>query len=270
MVGWSRQMLYSGFNILPRSVIRSANSIDRSDNLDVMSLKTMTKNNNLPDKLAPPMQNAPGAFIFNPQGTSPFYRFVTVQHSGPDCVDIWSSVPYLQPVEVEGETYVENTIQTYGVQIPYTERIDGQLFTRFRTEHRTRTVPVTRFRKQLEESTDAHVEQTYTVSVPYTEFVGGVSVTRSRLETRTRLASQNEIPHTLASKPESNTHKFNALRFFDTRGVTLAADELLTNVGICFQAIQIAEVDHVVPYFEKLLNPETKFVIIDYSSDNAT
>ena len=39
LVGWSRQMLYSGFNTLPRSVIRSANSIDRSDNLDVMRLK---------------------------------------------------------------------------------------------------------------------------------------------------------------------------------------------------------------------------------------
>ena len=41
LVGWSRQMLYSGFNILPRSVIRSASSIDRSDNLDVMSLELM-------------------------------------------------------------------------------------------------------------------------------------------------------------------------------------------------------------------------------------
>ena len=38
VVGWSRQMLYLGFNILPRSVIRSANSIDRSDNLDVIPL----------------------------------------------------------------------------------------------------------------------------------------------------------------------------------------------------------------------------------------
>ena len=38
MVGWSRQMLYSGFNILSRSVIRSANSIDRSDNSDVIHL----------------------------------------------------------------------------------------------------------------------------------------------------------------------------------------------------------------------------------------
>ena len=38
MVDWSRQMLYSGFYILPRSVVRSAYSIDRSDNLDVITL----------------------------------------------------------------------------------------------------------------------------------------------------------------------------------------------------------------------------------------
>ena len=38
MVGWSRQMLYSGFNILPRSVIRSADFNGRSDNLDVIPL----------------------------------------------------------------------------------------------------------------------------------------------------------------------------------------------------------------------------------------
>ena len=40
VVGWSRQMLYSGFNILPRSVIRSANLNGRSDNLDVIRLNS--------------------------------------------------------------------------------------------------------------------------------------------------------------------------------------------------------------------------------------
>ena len=40
LVGWSRQVLYSGLNTLPRSVVRSANSIDRSDNLDVIRLRT--------------------------------------------------------------------------------------------------------------------------------------------------------------------------------------------------------------------------------------
>ena len=38
LVGWSRSVLYSGFNILPRSVIRSAYFNGRSDNLDVIHL----------------------------------------------------------------------------------------------------------------------------------------------------------------------------------------------------------------------------------------
>ena len=38
-VGWSRQMLYSGFNILHRSVFWSAYFNGRSDNLDVIPLK---------------------------------------------------------------------------------------------------------------------------------------------------------------------------------------------------------------------------------------
>ena len=39
LVGWSRQMLYSGFNTLPRSVFRSADLNGRSDNTDVIRLK---------------------------------------------------------------------------------------------------------------------------------------------------------------------------------------------------------------------------------------
>ena len=43
LVGWSRQMLYSGFNIFPRSVFWSADFNGRSDNLDVMSLAAINK-----------------------------------------------------------------------------------------------------------------------------------------------------------------------------------------------------------------------------------
>ena len=41
LVGWSRHMLYSGFNILPRSVITSTCLNGRSDNLDVVMLKSI-------------------------------------------------------------------------------------------------------------------------------------------------------------------------------------------------------------------------------------
>ena len=37
-IGWSRNMLYSGVNILPRSVFWSANFNGRSDNSDVIPL----------------------------------------------------------------------------------------------------------------------------------------------------------------------------------------------------------------------------------------
>ena len=40
--GWSRNMLYSGFNILPRSVFWSASCNGRSDNADVIPLVPMT------------------------------------------------------------------------------------------------------------------------------------------------------------------------------------------------------------------------------------
>ena len=45
LVGWSRSVLYSGLDILPRSVTRSANSIGRSDNLDVIHLRSRTRLN---------------------------------------------------------------------------------------------------------------------------------------------------------------------------------------------------------------------------------
>ena len=37
-IGWSRNMLYLGFSILPRSVVWSANPVSRSDISDVMRL----------------------------------------------------------------------------------------------------------------------------------------------------------------------------------------------------------------------------------------
>ena len=43
LVGWSRLMLYSGFNNLPRSVFWSANLNGRSDNTDVIRLKQINR-----------------------------------------------------------------------------------------------------------------------------------------------------------------------------------------------------------------------------------
>ena len=42
-IGWSRNMLHSGFNISPRSVFWSADSNGRSDNTDVIHLQLEKK-----------------------------------------------------------------------------------------------------------------------------------------------------------------------------------------------------------------------------------
>ena len=47
-IGWSRNVLHSGFNILPRSVFWSANFNGRSDNLDVIRLMNDSENPYLP------------------------------------------------------------------------------------------------------------------------------------------------------------------------------------------------------------------------------
>ena len=41
LVGWSRQLLYLGYSVLPRSVFWSADSNGRWDNLDVMCLNQL-------------------------------------------------------------------------------------------------------------------------------------------------------------------------------------------------------------------------------------
>ena len=41
LVGWSRSMLYLGFNTLPRSIVRSAGFARRWDNLDVIQLSSV-------------------------------------------------------------------------------------------------------------------------------------------------------------------------------------------------------------------------------------
>ena len=62
------------------------------------------------------MQNAPGVFVTNPDGCAPFYRFVSIRLEA-DCLEVWETLPTLESQEYEGETYVENVIQTYAVQV---------------------------------------------------------------------------------------------------------------------------------------------------------
>ena len=128
-----------------------------------MSLN-MNNTNNIPDGSKPPMQNDPG--VFTPYGTSPFYKFVTVCVSGQG-IQIWESLPVPEIAEHDEDTYVENTIESYSVNVPYTTQADGESKTEFRIQNRKRTVQILK-RRQPQGTEERLEEHTYTACVPYT------------------------------------------------------------------------------------------------------
>ena len=159
----------------------------------------------------------------------PVFRFATAQMDSKGNIVIATSrarqklvAPLSGNVDPEldpkGILYTENVMQNYTVSVPYTEKDeDGNLITKIRTETRTRSVPVTRYRKRNEDEQEAFdekmaehkakmksgeieapkvmpavattVAQEYQTQVPYTVVEDGKKVTRTRVETRTRTVS---------------------------------------------------------------------------------
>jgi len=238
------------------------------------------KETDIPDSSRPPMQNAPGVVVSDSFGCVPFYRFVSICLSE-DSVEVIETLPTwgnsIRPAEENAdsdtvETYVENVIQTYAISVPYTEQTGGETLTKFRTEHRTRTVPVTRRRKQSNDAEEKTEEHSYTVCVPYTEMIDGVPVVRSRLETRTRHVSKDQLPSKLHPLQQSQSYARNELSFYDVGGQQLDVDDVLESLDGHVPVIQIADPDHLVPYFSAILKPETRFLVVNVSpepGDNA-
>ena len=225
-------------------------------NPDVMSLN-MNNTNNIPDGSKPPMQNDPG--VFTPYGTSPFYKFVTVCVSGQG-IQIWESLPVPEIAEHDEDTYVENTIESYSVNVPYITQADGESKTEFRIQNRKRTVPI--LKRRQPKGTEVRLEEhTYSACVPYTEMIDGIPVPRSRLETRTRPASDNELPKSLAPLQQSKSYVSSNLSFYDIHGNKL--EDVLESLEQYTPAIQIADADHIVPYFSRVLQPETLFLVVN-------
>ena len=127
----------------------------------------------IPESFVPPIQCVPGAnlseTIFSSvENSAPFYQFVTIRQAGDSNIEIWSSKPALSRPELSEDTYVENVVQTYSVQIPYTDQQDGKLIIKFRTEHRNRTVAITKFLPK----TDTPKAVSYThLTLPTTPYV---------------------------------------------------------------------------------------------------
>ena len=219
-------------------------------------------NSTLPDSSTPPMQNPPGVFSSNPDGCAPFYRFVSISKADAG-IEIWESLPILKSPDYDGETYIENVIQTYSVHVPYTTESDGETVTKFRTEHRTRTVPIKKkTRKASAGLPGSSREHSFTVCVPYTEMIDGIPVTKSRLETRTRHVSEHETP--LGMKPllQSKSYSRNSVKFYDVDGRELDIDDVLAGLDGYVPVIQIADSDHIVLYFSRILLPETLLLVV--------
>ncbi len=221
----------------------------------------MAQENPIPCGLEPPIQNAPGVFASTPDGCSPFYRFVTIRKCD-DQIEVWEALPKLETTKFEGETYTENVIQTYAIQVPYTTQVDGQMITKLRTEHRTRTVPVQKRRVVSNDAEKAQVERSYTVSVPYSELIDGVPFTRTRLETRTRLVSSDEVPLQLVPSYQSVSYRREYVTLYSIEGKKLDLDEALSKLDQCFPVIQLADPGHIVPFFKKILKASTLFVVV--------
>ena len=223
----------------------------------VMSL-IMNNTHNIPDGLKPPMQNDPG--VFTSYGNSPFYKFVTACVKG-ERIHLWESLPVPDIGENDEDVYLENVIEPYSLIVLHTTQVDGESITEFRTQNRKRTVPILK-RRRAKGTEEKFEEQTYTSCVPYTVVIEGIPVARSRLETHTRLAPENELPQNLVPLQQSDSYALSNLDFYDIHGDKLEITNVLDILVQYTPAIQIADPIHVVPFFSRVLQPETLFLVV--------
>ncbi len=103
--------------------------------------------------IEPPMQpeTETQEILMSPDPTSiPTFAFVVASLSEDGQIEIARSVPVQQPLPPEAIanlTQTETVQQTYTVNVPYTELVDGKQVTKMRQEQRTREVQVKRLGK---------------------------------------------------------------------------------------------------------------------------
>jgi hypothetical protein len=214
------------------------------------------------------MQNPPGVFACSPDGCTPFFRFVSICRTENDTdngarigIEVWESIPTLKPIDTGGDEYVENEIQTYALHMPCTTPSNGVAITKFSTYYKTRTVPIKKVSNE-HDGDEKSETRVYNVYVPYSEIVDGIWVSRSRIERRSRLVSENEIPQTLEPLQRSKSYVRECLNFYDVDGRKLDVDDELESLDGYVPVIQIADPDHIAPYFSTILKPETRFLVI--------
>jgi len=192
------------------------------------------------------------------------------------------------PKAPEGHVfYTENVTQNYTVSVPYTEMVDGKRISRVRTETKTRTVPLQRVRKMNEEelaaaekkaaeekkegkvkekipvATPHAVEVPYFVTVPYTETNSeGEAVTKTRQVKRMRTVQVLRGKTETTSENSNSTYALDKIQCFNASGEAVDVEALKSNAEERRPVILIQSKDHIDPYFELILKPETLFVVI--------
>ena len=182
--------------------------------------------------------------------------------------------------------YTENVTQNYTVAVPYTEEVDGVQVEKIRYETRTRTVPVQKIRKMTAPelaaskkkraempkedkeakpvATQHAVTVSYTIEVPYTDTNDrGEQVQKIRKETRTRAIQVYRGKTETTSEKHTSSHPLESLSFFNASGAPVALDSVKETAGDeRLPVVLIQSKDHIDPYFELILKPETLFVTI--------
>jgi len=224
----------------------------------------MDSNESQQAKLVPPMQTIPGEALYDTlmSDSIPRYRFGVARIDEQGKVEICESIPTKEalPTITDGESYTENVIQTYSVHVPYTAIVNGVSETKYRTEHRTRTVPIQRIGPKPGEE-DQWETKTFTVSVPYTENVGDTIVRRARLETRTRLARIDESPRKFVPKEVISHCEIENLECYSTAGIAQTFDQIKDALQDSTPVILINHVDYITNYFEAMMRPNALLIV---------
>lgn len=248
--------------------------------------------------LAPPLQadtNSQQVQISPDPSALPVFKFAMAKLTDGDVevTTAFATQKLIAPISgggtdlSQGIPYTETVKQNYTVQVPYTEKVDGRLVTRTRSETRTRMVPVRRIRKRTEEEQAEYekkvgkekgkakdkpkieyakrelVTTTYSVNVPYTENVDGKPVTKSRTEMRTQTIPVMRGKTETVTKTKTKSYKMDSVKCFSVDGTELDSAAVKKRLSENCPVILINSHQAITPYFEAVLKPETLFMVCE-------
>ena len=192
-------------------------------------------------------------------------------------------------IDPRGIAYIEKVAQKFTVfRVVKEKDEDGNEVDTPVPETRTRTVPMTRYRKRTEKEQAEYekkvaehekeqanskeekiavavpttVSQPYQVSVPEKVEEDGKIVTKTRVETRTRAITVYRGKTETTPALETKTYAMDKVAFFGIDGGKLDETTVKNRLSERKPVILLNSEKGITPYFESLLNPEAIFVVV--------